>query len=366
MKIVIDATNLKAGGGLTHLKQISKRLNKIPELEVHIIGGDWINSLENDNRHIYKEYFNSVFKQEYFKRFKLPTLVKEYDLVFAPGGSFYSKKVKYVTMCRNMLIFESKERSRFPLSLTWIRYVLLEKMQLKSYMAAEGIIYISNYAKSYVESKYPALKSKKSVVIYHGISDDFRQIPKEQIEIERYTRQNPLRISYISIVNFYKHQWNVVEAVKKLRQEGYFIHLELIGPMYKGAKKLFYNSIQGTEEFVSYKGKVPYEEIMYSYKNSDVFVFASTCENMPNILVEAMSAGLPILCSNYGPMPEILKDGGVYMDPTNVDNIYKELKIFLLNKNLRQEKSKKAYEYSKAFSWTRTVEQTIEFIKQVV
>ena len=38
------------------------------------------------------------------------------------------------------------------------------------------------------------------------------------------------------------------------------------------------------------------------------FIFASTCENMPNILIEGMSSGLPILCSNYLPMPEFLKD----------------------------------------------------------
>ena len=35
---------------------------------------------------------------------------------------------------------------------------------------------------------------------------------------------------------------------------------------------------------------------------------------MPNTLVEAMASGLPIACSDRGPMPEVLGDGGVLFD----------------------------------------------------
>ena len=52
-------------------------------------------------------------------------------------------------------------------------------------------------------------------------------------------------------------------------------------------------------------------------KRAHLFVFASSCENMPNTLVEAMASGLPIACSDRGPMPEILRDGGTYFDPEN-------------------------------------------------
>ena len=83
-------------------------------------------------------------------------------------------------MSQNMLVFEDKERNRFPFSFTKIRYLLLEKIQLKSFKNASGIIYISFYAKKYIEEKYPILKSVNSIVIYHGISNDFRQKPKKQ------------------------------------------------------------------------------------------------------------------------------------------------------------------------------------------
>lgn len=365
MKVAIDATNLKAGGGLTHLKHISSYVDQVEGVSFDVIGGSWISQLKNKNKLIFKNEFSSFLKQEKFKLFKLQRMINDYDLVFAPGGSFFSEKIPYVTMCRNMLVFESKERNRFPKSFTWIRYNLLEKLQVRSFKNANAIIYISEYAKNFLEKKYPVLKEKKSTVIYHGISDDFRQIPKTQIEINRYSNSGRFKITYVSIINFYKHQWNVIDAIKKIRKDGYNVELELIGPMYDPARPIFEKSMIGTEDFVHYRGKVDYMEISKSYKKSDLFIFASTCENMPNILVEAMSAGLPILCSNFGPMPEILKDAGVYMDPTNVDSIYENLKQVLNNVTLRSSMAEKAHKYSQDFSWEKTSQETFNFIKEV-
>jgi glycosyltransferase involved in cell wall biosynthesis len=39
---------------------------------------------------------------------------------------------------------------------------------------------------------------------------------------------------------------------------------------------------------------------------------------------------LPIACSNYGPMPEVLGDAGVYFNPTDIENTY-EVITKLLN-----------------------------------
>ena len=143
------------------------------------------------------------------------------------------------------------------------------------------------------------------------------------------------------------------------------MQLELIGPINNSLKNKFNKALLGYESFVKYRGKIPYDEISKVYKNTDLFLFASTCENMPNILVEAMSAGLPILSSNYGPMPEILKDAGVYMNPTDVDSISFNLEKLLLNERLRTKIANKAYKYSQDFSWVKTSKETFGFIKEL-
>jgi glycosyltransferase involved in cell wall biosynthesis len=367
MKITIDATNIKAGGGLTHLKNLIENF-PLNDAVVTVVGGKWLNSIK-DNKNVRKRIFTKPFKniffQEYFKKIKLVNILKEGDIALVPGGTFSNSSIPYISMSQNMLVFEEKERNRFPFSFNRFRYQLLELLQVKSFKNSRGIIYISHYAKNFIENKYPTLKEKPSTVIYHGISDEFRQTPKLQRSISEYSLDNPLKISYISIINFYKHQIKVIDAVKMLRREGIPIELELIGPMYEPMRNEFEKSLKNTEGFIFYKRKVKYEEIADCYKNADLFLFASTCENMPNILLEAMSAGLPILSSNYGPMPEILKGAGIYMDPTDVGSIYLNLKKMLLDENLRTIIADKAYKYSQDFSWEKTAKETFEFIKEL-
>ena len=367
MQVKIDASNIKTCGGLTHLFKIIKNFDS-DDINLDVIGGNWLSdfpSKKNIVISIFKLPFRNIFFQELFKRTRLIQNLKKGDIIFSPGGTFYSKNIPYVSMSQNMLVFEDKERNRFPFSFTKIRYLLLEKIQLKSFKNASGIIYISFYAKKYIEEKYPILKSVNSIVIYHGISNDFRQKPKKQYNINKYTKDKPYTITYVSIVNYYKHQFNVINSIKEIRRKGYNVQLELIGPVKKSLKKKFSNALVGCESFVKYKGKIPYNEISKIYKNTDLFIFASTCENMPNILVEAMSAGLPILCSNYGPMPEILKDGGRYMDPISIESITKNLKFLLDNENYRYDISNRAILHSKQFSWKKTSKKTFDFIKSV-
>lgn len=367
MKIGIDATNIKAGGGLVHLKKILEN-NPPSDIEISVVGGNWLDVISHKiwlTKVIFLKPFASLLTQEFFKRTRLPKILNKTDIIFVPGGTFRTKKRPYVSMSQNMLVFEKDERDRFPISFNWLRYIILERLQLRSFENAAGIIFISNYAKNYILSKYPKLASIKSTVIYHGISNEFRAKPKTQNRIETYSEAMPFKLLYVSIINFYKHQWNVIEAVKRLRSENFPIQLDLIGPMYEPARMRFQESIEGSEDFINYIGRVDYDQISAKYKEADLFVFASSCENMPNILVEAMSAGLPILCSSFGPMPEILKDGGDYMDPTNVDSIYFGIKKLLNDPNRREEIAKKAYQIAEAFAWEKSAQETFDFIEYI-
>jgi len=96
--------------------------------------------------------------------------------------------------------------------------------------------------------------------------------------------------------------------------------------------------------------------------SADLFIFASSCENMPNTLVEAMAAGLPIACSDRGPMPEVLKDGGVYFDPENPDSIANAIENLLVHPEKCQQLAARARELASQYSWRRCAEETFSFI----
>ena len=79
-----------------------------------------------------------------------------------------------------------------------------------------------------------------------------------------------------------------------------------------------------------------------------------------------MASGLPIACSNYGPMREILQDGGEYFDPENYENIKEILKKLIISSELRMTLSNKAYKLSKKFkALKKCSQQTLSFLHEI-
>ena len=102
------------------------------------------------------------------------------------------------------------------------------------------------------------------------------------------------------------------------------------------------------------------------YRQSDAAIFASTCENMPNILIEAMSSGLPIACSQYPPMPEFLKDGGVYFDPLDPTDIARSMEELFMNPARRVQLAATSFRYSREYRWDKCTHETMAFLAEVL
>src|SRR5204863_6991078 len=140
----------------------------------------------------------------------------------------------------------------------------------------------------------------------------------DQLPLSASSRSKPFLLLYVSTVDVYKHQWHVADAVASLRREGLPVALQLLGaPLPLGLRRLcrVLARIDPHKTFIHYDGMIAHEALESCYHAADAFIFASSCENMPNILLEAMASGLPIACSKRGPMPEILGNAGVYFDP---------------------------------------------------
>jgi glycosyltransferase involved in cell wall biosynthesis len=83
---------------------------------------------------------------------------------------------------------------------------------------------------------------------------------------------------------------------------------------------------------------------------------------MPNILLEAMAAGLPIACAKRGPMPEILGESGVYFDPEQPREIADAVRTLANDAGLRAECARRASERARHYSWERCASETLAFI----
>ena len=114
-------------------------------------------------------------------------------------------------------------------------------------------------------------------------------------------------------------------------------------------------------EFISYIEEVEYNKIQNFYSSHDGIIFASSCENMPNILIESMGSGLPIACSDKQPMPEFLKDGGYYFNANSVDSIKKAI-INLIEDKDSSKKIKQNLNEIRNLKWEETSKKTFNFI----
>ena len=245
--------------------------------------------------------------------------------------------------------------------------MLLRRIQSKSFRLADGVIFLTEYARKRVQEVIGELTTY-SPVIPHGLSQRFQTEPREQRSIIDYTSTTPLRLLYVSIIDQYKHQWNVVEAVAALRHEGLPLILDLVGPAYSPSlvrlrKSL--NRFDPDKNWVNYHGAIPYTDLHKIYAQADIGIFASSCENLPNILIETMADGLPIACSSCGPMPEVLGETGVYFDPEQPADIAKALRELIDLPQLRANKAYASYKRAQNYSWERCASDTFAFLAMI-
>ena len=119
-------------------------------------------------------------------------------------------------------------------------------------------------------------------------------------------------------------------------------------------------------ERVRFLGSVGEERLMQLYRSCRFFVFPSTIENCPNILIEALAAGCPILSSYCGVMPEICGDAAIYCDPLDISTMSDSLLELHKNQSLRMALSERASTRATQFRWRSTAQQTLDFFHQVL
>jgi len=380
MRIVIDATNLRDGGGITHLTQIlnNSKLNQTFFQEITILGSAYILSQIQDKPYIRKVQ-KKIFEKNYLIRvlwllLKFDSFLRngKTDLLFAPGGSFYTSFHPVVTMSRNSLPLELNEARRYGFSFTYFRLLFLRFIQKRSFLKADGFIFLTHYAKdSFIKQGWFKFKNKthKIRIIPHGVApivlNTSDTLPPQKKIINS---DNPFKILYVSIIDLYKHQDKVALAIEKLNLEGKFVEINFVGSHYNRAFFNFNNIINSMSGeirlMINYHGKLNAAQQSYLFSQMDCVLFASSCENMPNILLEGMSSGLPILCSNRGPMPEILKNAGEYFDPESIDSICEAIVRLYSSFELRTDLAKKSFNLSKSYSWEKCANETFQFLAE--
>jgi glycosyltransferase involved in cell wall biosynthesis len=376
MRLGIDASNLRTGGAVTHLVEVLRAADPLAYgfTRVMVWGGRGTLHRIEDREWLVKSSVPLLDRRLPYRVFWQRTMLaraarrQSCDLLFVPGGSHGGDFRPVVTMSRNLLPFEWPELRRYGSSLVGLRLRLLRRAQSRTFRRADGLIFLTQYARETVTRVIGSVPAR-TTVIPHGVDARFSRRPREQRPVDHYSPERPFRVLYVSIIDLYKHQWHVAEAIAQLRRSGLPIELELVGPAYAPALARLnetLNRVDPLGEFVCYSGSVPHEKLHDRYAEADLCLFASSCENMPNILLEGMASGLPIACSNRGAMPEVLGEAGAYFDPESPDDIARALRELLLSPTLRARFAQASFERSRAYSWRNCAAQTFQFLREAV
>jgi glycosyltransferase involved in cell wall biosynthesis len=377
MRIGIDASNIRGGGGLTHLSEMLKHALPHAFGIQHVIvwgGGNTLSQLSDQPwlKKVHLPALDGLLPQRvWWQQFVLPKLLEqnECDLLFSPGGILpRHTSVPTVTMSRNLLPFDDVAISTYPKMHLHKKFAVMvvRILQRRSFIRATGLIFLTRFAQKTVLSKIGNIQGKMTI-IPHGLSKAFFCEPRLSLSLESYSLQNPFKLLYVSTIHVYKYQWAVAEAVGNLREQNFPVAIDFVGGAYLDTKR-FNKTIKQSDpqsEFIKYLGRIPYSQLPMIYRQADGFVFASICENMPNILLEAMASGLAIASSKRGPMPEILGDAGVYFDSENTESIVEAIHRLMVDRDKREEYAWAAYRQAQQFTWERCAKETFCFLSEI-
>lgn len=376
LRIGIDATNLRRGGGRTHLIELLREADPVRDrFETVIVWGsrqtlDLLIDVTWLDKVVVPTLEKGLISRTLWQRFSLSKMahMAGCNVLFVPGGNFLTRFRPIVTMSRNMLPFEWCELWRYRFSLLTLRLILLRFTQTLSFRKADAVIFLTDYAQQGVIQVTGAL-SGITRVIPHGLNQRFFISDDDLAQRKLPAKSETIRLIYVSIIDQYKHQWHVVEGVAMARKaSGLDLKLDLVGPSYMPSLRRLNAAITEQDphgEWVNYRGEVDYQELHLLYANADVGIFASSCENMPNIMLETMAVGIPVVSSARGPMPEILGDAGMYFDPEKPESLSAALLELLTAEEKMTAFAEAVYQKAKAFSWERCAADTFGLLRHI-
>jgi glycosyltransferase involved in cell wall biosynthesis len=180
-------------------------------------------------------------------------------------------------------------------------------------------------------------------------------------------------IVYVGGFSPHKNLEALVAAFAILARQPEFLDLRLImvGEHEKEVFHSYFGTIKeqverlGLTERVIFTGYLPDEELVVLLNLSTVLVLPSLMEGLGLPAIEAAACGCPVIATRASPLPSILSDGGIYIDPTKPDELQSTLARVLASESLRRQMREAGLAAAGRFTWDAAAHQMIRVINKV-
>src|SRR3989338_4231573 len=167
-----------------------------------------------------------------------------------------------------------------------------------SFSRSDKIRGVAEYFIKDLRNKYP----NKKYFIFPTYSDLSIYLSEEKARFKRY-------ICTVAVLSPIKNIETLIEALHKVRKRAPEFKLVIVGdgPSRGGLGQLV-NKLSLLDSVI-FTGKLSSNETKDVMKDCYVFALPSLSEGLPRVILEAMALGKPVISSNVGGVPEVIKEG---------------------------------------------------------
>ena len=339
------------GGPATFVPKIAKYFQDELNYEIEILTlSDNKNSNINDDFSVKRIDRNLPIIYRWLKTiFTIYKLGKNKDLIFVNGlgtettiANIFLKK-KIIRKIVGDPVWErayskakiSESFDEFQVKNYGFSISLQKKVRSFSIKKSDIVITPSKHLKNFILNL--GFKNKIEV-INNGVF-----IPEENTNI---FTNDQINITIVSRLVSHKNIEKIIKAISDLNSQ--LINLNIIGdgPELNQLQKISLES--NNKDNIIFHGKLNRDEINHIFLNSDLYLQASNYEGLPHSLLEAMSYGIPVLCTPVGECKEILgnEDRGYILDlPVSKNNIKSKIIEIISEKNIANKKGERGKEF---------------------
>ena len=168
-------------------------------------------------------------------------------------------------------------------------------------------------------------------------------IPEENTNI---FTNDQINITIVSRLVSHKNIKKIIRAISDLNDPLIYLNIIGDGPELNQLQKISLES--NNKDNIIFHGKLNRDDINHIFLKSDIYIQASNYEGLPHSLLEAMSYGIPVLCTPVGECKEILgnEDRGYILDlPVSKNNIKSKISEIIDEKDIANKKGERGKDF---------------------
>lgn len=239
---------------------------------------------------------------------------------------------------------------------SWAQRFVLKACLLLSHK----VVTVSDAIQNHLTILFPGY-AEKLVTIPNGIDEKLLQISVKR------DSTSACRILSVGNLVSNKGMGTIIDALSQLSDNA--TNLKIIGDGVAKSELESAMTSHGLQDKVVFMGSVSHEAVIAEMAASNIFVLASFSEGRPNVILEAMAIGTPVIASNIEGVRELIRDGenGLLFEAGNSQHLAECIDQLASNSGLRARLSRTARQFiiEKGLLWNATAGHYLELYREI-